>query len=133
MVGSALDIRPGEVNLNGNMLKMFRIAASLLIVTLVVGLAADGVRATEMAIMPVVSMAGDASMPNCDGCDSCAEAAAVCAVYCSSSGASTMSLPSNWVEGLHPDRCVPSAANVQVPAELREAPDPFPPKSLVLS
>ena len=115
------------------MLKAFRIAASLLVVTLLIGMATDGVHAGMLKTAPVVSMAGEGGMPDCDGCGGDDRSAAVCAVYCSSNCVSAMALPPVLADTVHPDPLASDYTVVRVPAGLWAQPDPFPPRLLVLS
>lgn len=134
MLSDALDICPEAANLDRDMLKVFRIAASLLIITLVVGLVTDGVRAAAMTMAPQMSMSGGGDMPDCAGCDSDDAASAICVIVCTPGSGFAMGLPAvATAELVCPNRAETGCGVVRIPAGMRAPPDPFPPKFLVLN
>ncbi|MFQ5567340.1 MAG: hypothetical protein ACE5EU_13385 [Paracoccaceae bacterium] len=115
------------------MLKILRITASFLMVAVLIGMVADGVRAAEMALTPAVSMSADGGMPDCDWCGGGDDATAICAVYCSSNSASAMALLPAQANVLHLGSANVGVVIVRLLTGSDAPPDPFPPKSSVLS
>jgi hypothetical protein len=116
------------------MLRVFRIAASLFIVTLLIGVATDGMRAAAMTMAPQMSMSGDGGMPDCDGCDGDDASSAVCAIVCTPASGFAMGLPVVAAAKLAcPAHAETGCMAFRIPAGMRAPPDPFPPKVLVLN
>lgn len=116
------------------MQKAFRIAASLLIVALLIGVATDRVRAAAMTMSTPMSVSGDGDMPDCDGCDDDDAASGDCAIVCASGSTLAMALPEvAAAEFACLARTETRCMAFRIPPGMRAPPDPFPPKILVLN
>ena len=114
--------------------KLFRIAASLFVITLVLGLVTDGVRAAAMTVATQMSMSGGDDMSDCDGCGGGDAVSAVCMIVCNAGSGSAMGLPAEATADLaHPERTETGRMALRIPPGMRAPPDPFPPKLFVLT
>lgn len=113
------------------MLNTTRIAAPLFLIVLLLGVAADGLRAATMPTAPQMSMAGG-EMSDCDGCLTDV-ALGDCAFVCNSVSVFAAALPEAFAATLaFPARAETWFMAFRISPGMQAPPDPFPPKTLAL-